>query len=304
LSLYTWQSRRIRLFGDRAGISGAMVSNGDPIDWQDGHRREPMSVWGRSGPREQKQKRLPIYLPRPHDHTRQLWRGLQTLLPPPAQAGEPAQRLSPLVSQWLAHLTVGGVIGPDVLVRQCATSVAYGSNQSVIDEVYSDALTMNVLVLVDGSPLRTIAVDGSADAEAAVRQLRNFAANLVRAAGGRDAGNGAAERAAELGYAQLDSDFRQWLLGLRPDRDPVAARTVWQRTVRGAVSRLGARLAAAAGPAAWTGRMVEDRSGQEVHLCTSQAEAWFRRGLAKALPMATDRPDRRQEDGHDDRDEQ
>src|SRR5690606_34588907 len=100
LSLYTWQSRRIRLFGDRSRITGAMISIGDRLDWQDRHLLEPMSVWGRSAVRERAQKRTPVYLPRPHDHTRALWRGLQTLLPaPPSPGGEPSQRLSPMVVQ-------------------------------------------------------------------------------------------------------------------------------------------------------------------------------------------------------------
>src|SRR5262249_50762384 len=104
LSRYTWQSRRIRLFGDREGITGAMVSNGDRFDWQDLHLQEPLSVWGRSAPREKAQKRPVVYLPRPHHPTRSLWRGLQTLLPPPAQAKEAPQQYSPMVLQWLAHL--------------------------------------------------------------------------------------------------------------------------------------------------------------------------------------------------------
>lgn len=288
LSLYTWQSRRIRLFGDRGGITGAMISNGDGLEWQDRHLLEPMSVWGRSGPREQKHKRVPIYLPRPHPHDRALWRGLQTLLPPPATGNEPPQRLSPMVLRWLARLKVDRVVEPDFQVRSRATSVTYGSNQSVIDEVFGDALTMNVALLEDHSPLRTTAVDAAGDAEAAVKALRLLAANLVRAAGGSDTGSGAADRAAENGYALLDRHFRSWLARLGPASDPTVARTAWQRHVRQEIARLGRELVEAASPAAWVGRMLEDRSGKQVHYCSSQADAWFRTSLAKALPMTTD----------------
>ena len=287
LGLYTWQSRRIRLFGDADGITGAMISNGDPFDWQDRHLLEPMSVWGRSGPRERDQKRTPIYLPRTHDHSRTLWRGLETLLPaPPSSNSEPPQRLSPMVVQWLSRLTVAGVVGADFQVRPRAVSAIYGAKQAVIDEVFSDALTMNVLVLVEESALRTTAVDAAADAEAAVRALRRLAENLARAAGSRDTDSGDAERAAERAYALLDQAFRTWLARLGPDSDPVAERTSWQQLVRRAVARLGGELVAAAGPAAWVGRSETDRSGRELHLSSSQAEAWFRTGLAKALPLA------------------
>ncbi|GAA1873452.1 type I-E CRISPR-associated protein Cse1/CasA [Asanoa iriomotensis] len=287
LSLYTWQSRRVRLFGDADRITGAMVAIGDRLDWHDRHLLEPMSVWGRSGPREREQKRTPVYLPRPHDHARALWRGLQTLLPSPPPGAEPAQRLSPMVVQWLASLSVSGVVGGDFQVRPRATSVTYGTQQAVIDEVFSDALTMNVLLLVEDSALRTAAVDAAADAEAAVTVLRRLAENLRRAAGGRDAESGEGQRAAEHAYTMLDRSFRDWVARLGPNSDPVEERSAWQRHVRRSVSTLAADLVAAAGPKAWVGRPGVDRNGRGVHYSSPQAEAWFRAGLAKALPMAS-----------------
>ncbi|BCL13866.1 hypothetical protein GCM10017556_16050 [Micromonospora sagamiensis] len=297
LSLYTWQSRRIRLFVEAGRVTGAMISNGDRLDWQDRHLREPMSVWGRSGPREREQKRTPIYLPRPHDHSRALWRGLQTLLPaPPPPNAEPPQRLPPMVVQWLARLTVTGVVGADFRARTRATSVTYGTQQAVVDEVFTDALTLNVLLLVEDSALRTTAVDAAADAEAAVTVLRRLATNLARAAGSRDTDSGAADRAAEQAYGLLDRAFRDWLARLGPDSDPAAERAAWQRRLRRAVERLGFELVEGAGPNAWTGRTLTDQHGREVHYSSSQAEAWFRTGLARALPMATESSHQRQEE--------
>jgi CRISPR system Cascade subunit CasA len=246
-----------------------------------------MSVWGRSGPREREQKRTPIYLPRPHDHTRALWRGLQTLLPPPVPSTtEPPQRLSATVLQWLARLTRDGVVSDDFQARPRAVSVAYGTQQAVIDEVFSDSLTMNVLLLAEESPLRATAVDASADAEEAVRALRRLATNLVRAAGGSE-NSGDADRAAERAYAVLDRGFRAWLADLVPDSEPAAERAAWQKRVGEAVRRIGRDLVEAAGPAAWAGRAGTDRNGRDVHYSSYQAEAWFRRDLAKALTMAT-----------------
>ena len=286
LSLYTWQARRIRLFGDRDGLTGAMISYGDRLDLQDMQSMEPMSVWGRSGPREKGQKRVPIYLPRPHDHTRSLWRGLETLLPPPTSAGaEPPQRLSPLIIRWMAHLTRNRLVDQQFRVRPRATSVTYGTKGAVVDEVFSDSLTMNVLLLVEDSALRTTAVDAAADADAAVRALRSLAINLARAAGG-DRDSGEDERAAERGYALLDRAFRDWLSRLGPDSDAALARAEWQTLVSRAIARVGADLVAAAGPTAWVGRNVTDRTGRETYYSSSQAEAWFRVGLVKALPMA------------------
>ncbi|HWH01679.1 MAG TPA: type I-E CRISPR-associated protein Cse1/CasA [Pilimelia sp.] len=296
LGLYTWQSRRIRLFGDARAITGAMISYGDVLDWQDRHLMEPMSVWGRSAPREKAQKKSVVYLPRPHDHTRALWRGLQTLLPPPPEGRDVPQRRSPIVLQWLAHLHVAGAVPATFQARPRATSIAYGVKQAVVDEVFSDGLTMSVLVLAEGSPLRTTAVDAAGDAEAAVRVLRTLATNLARAAGSRDPGDGEADRAAERAYALLDRAFRDWLAGLGPGSDPTAERAAWQQRVRRAVARLGAELVEAAGPAAWVGRSGTDRNGQPVHYSSAQAEAWFRAGLGKALPLAGEPASDRQEE--------
>jgi len=281
LSLYTWQSRRIRLVGDRDGVTGAMISDGDALDWQDRHQLEPMSLWSRSAPREKAQKRTPVYLPRPHDHTRALWRGLRTLLPPPPPSNEPPQRLAPLVSRWLARLTVTGALPPDLRVRHHATSVSHDARQAAVDEVFGDSLTMNVLLVVEGSALRTTAVDAAADTEAAVTELRRLATNLARAAGGDP------DRAAgESAYTLLDRAFRDWLAALGPESDPLAERTAWQRRVRRAVARIGSQLVDAAGPAARAGRSVTGRAGTPVHYSSYQAEAWFRSRLAKALPLA------------------
>lgn len=297
LSLYTWQSRRVRLFGDATGITGAMISNGDRLDWQDRHLLEPMSVWGRSAPREREQKRTPIYLPRPHDHSRALWRGLQTLLPaPPPPGAEPPQRLSPMVLQRLARLTVTGVVGQDFQARTRAVSVTYGTQQAVVDEVFSDALTMNVLLLVENSDLRAAAVSAADDAEKAVGTLRRLAENLARAAGSRDVDSGEAARAAERAYAVLDRMFRDWLAGLGPDSDPIGERVAWQRLVRRVIRRIGDELVAAAGPAAWIGRTLKDRNDNEVHYSSAQADDWFRKGLNKALPMAGDSRQQKQEE--------
>jgi CRISPR system Cascade subunit CasA len=275
LNLYTYQSRRLRLYGGRQGVTGAMVANGDKLEWQDLHRSEPMSYWGRSGPREKAEKREPIYLPRPHDPSRALWRGLATLLSPSDAIG--AKRLAPVVMGWLDFLASRSVLGAEYQVTPQAVSVIYGSNQAVIAQIFGDSVTMNMRAMAPDSPLRTAAVDSVDAAEQAVRALRILAINLARAASGSGSDNGAAE----VAYSSLDQTFRRWLAALRPDADPVDAKTAWQREVGRVVARLGSELVASAGPKAWVGRTIQD-----THYSSSQAEAWFRRSLSKALPLA------------------
>lgn len=293
LSLYTWQSRRLRLYADQDGVTGAMVANGDKIEWQDLHLLEPMSVWGRSGPREKALKKTPVYLPRPHDPTRALWRGLDSLLPQLAGTGnEPPQRLGPVVMQWAARLSRSGALGRHYRISSQAVSVVYGTQQAVIDEVFGDSLTMNVQVVQEDSALRAVVVAAAGDAENAVRALRDLAVELVRAAAASagETEKGAADRAAEIAYGRLDQGFRAWLERLEPDVDPMAQRTAWQRQVFRIAARSGADLIADAGPSAWTGRTVKD-----IYYSSSQAEARFRSKLRKALPLAAPDPKKTEE---------
>jgi CRISPR system Cascade subunit CasA len=63
LDLYTWQSRRIRLFGDDDAITGVIVANGDQLRPQNRHDLEPMSAWRRSQAQEKTLKQPLIYMP-------------------------------------------------------------------------------------------------------------------------------------------------------------------------------------------------------------------------------------------------
>jgi CRISPR system Cascade subunit CasA len=288
LTLYTWQSRRIRLTSEDGMVTGALVANGDKLEWDDRQRIEPMTAWRRSANKEKQAKRAPVYLPRQHDPARALWRGLDALLPATPESTTKAEapaRLVPAVSQWLARIRIAGGIPADFRVTTRAVGVVYGNQQSVVDEIYHDALTMNVQAFDAGGPLRTAIVDCVADADAAVVALRKLASNLCRAAGGsgRDAKDppvAAANRAAEVAYGMLDQDFRAWLITVDHTSDPHLARQDWQGIALATVSRLGRDLVRQAGPKAWSGRDVDG-----TYINTAQADVWFRKALGQALPL-------------------
>ncbi|BCJ58925.1 type I-E CRISPR-associated protein Cse1/CasA [Micromonospora endophytica] len=292
LNIYTWQSRRIRLFGDDSGITSAMIANGDRITWVNRQHQEPMSGWRRSANQEKKLGLPTVYLPGLHDHTRALWRGLASLLPTAAEkpgADAPTRR-PPAISQWLARLRMQGLIDDGYRVTTRAVGVVYGNQMSVVDEVYHDSLTMTVQVFDPASPLATTIVDSAADAEAAVKALRGLAANLCRAAGGwgdrpEDPPAAAANRAAETAYAKLDILFRNWLGGLGPSDDPAQARVHWQQQAAQCVRRLGGDLVDAAGPHAWAGRYLDQE--KKNYLSSARADMFFRNALRRALPLAT-----------------
>ncbi|MDG4798130.1 type I-E CRISPR-associated protein Cse1/CasA [Micromonospora sp. WMMD1082] len=292
LNLYTWQSRRIRLFGDQTGITGVVIANGDRIAWQNLHHQEPMSGWRRSPTQEKKRGLSPVYLPAQHDPTRALWRGLASLLPTLAggPGGDARERRPPAVSQWLARLRAEELIDDRDRVTTRAVGVLYGNQASVVDEVFQDALTMPVRAFEPDGPLATIIKDSAADAEATVKALRRLATDLCRAGGGygdraEDPPALAGSRAAELAYAELDLLFRRWLGALGPDDDPTQARIDWQTRAKRCIVRLGENLVTQAGPVAWAGRYVDKE--KKKHLSSRLADQQFRTALRRVLPLAS-----------------
>lgn len=286
--LYTWQSRRLRLVFDDEGVTGALICQGDRLELRDQFNVEPMTAWRRSENQERQLKsKRPVYLPRRHDPARNVWRGLAAALPAVTGShmnGDKA--IAPLVTRWIGHAYGEGRLERDRRVNYHVSGIAYGTQEAIITDLIDDRLTMAAAIFDAGHPELAVAVKAAVeDAEAAVRALAGLARDLARAAGDRDNVDGAGSTAAESAYAALDTAYRAWLANLGPDTDTDRARTGWQRTVCAAVLDLAARLAAASGPAAWTGRKHGD------HLITSAtAQNTFRRNLYRALPLAVPEP--------------
>ncbi|MER6738432.1 type I-E CRISPR-associated protein Cse1/CasA [Streptomyces puniciscabiei] len=286
--VYTWQSRRLLLHADTDGVHGVVLSYGDPLAPQNAHTMEPMSAWRRSQAQEKKQGKPLVYMPREHDPARAAWRGLEALIAPRDQGagpgGEPAPSLRPGIVDWLARLTGERILPRRTLVRLRTYGALYGTQQSVIDEVTSDAVALAVVLLHEADrELGQAAVDAVADADLAVRALGDLATDLARAAGsesqaGRDA-------ARDAGFGALDGPYRLWLARLGEGDDPQQVRATWQRTAHRLISRLGEELVGAAGEAAWRGRVVTHAKGQ-TWLNAASADLWFRSRLHKALPLA------------------
>ncbi|WP_433379381.1 type I-E CRISPR-associated protein Cse1/CasA [Streptosporangium sp. CA-115845] len=287
--LYTWQSRRVRLAYDEEGVYGVLLAYGDPLTAHNRHQREPMTGWRRSGFQEKKLGLAQVYLPREHDPSRSAWRGLGALIAGRAeraeQRDEAAAIVRPRILDWVARLTVEGDLPADFLIRARLFGVVYGTQQSVIDEVIDDAVAMPVVLLHErDSGLGQAAIDAVADAEEAVSVLGDLAVDLARASGADPDSLKTAAR--DLGFGTLDGPFRDWLAGLHPGDDPQERRSAWQRQTHRITARLGDELLRSAGDAAWAGRVIETKKGQELWLNTSQADQAFRFRLRRALPAA------------------
>ncbi|MFJ8806082.1 type I-E CRISPR-associated protein Cse1/CasA [Streptomyces sp. NPDC102490] len=283
--LYTWRSRRVRLHHDADGVHGVVLGYGDPLVSRNMHRGEPMTAWRRSPAQEKKLGQSPVFLPLEHDPARAAWRGIAALLADRLEntgGAEGPSRLRPRILEWVARLVTEGHLSRRFLVRTRVVGVRYGTQQSVIDEVVDDRLEMPVVLLHSQDPAYAAqAIAAAEDADRAVRILGDLAADLARARGSEQEGSKTAARAE--GFDALDHPYRGWLSGMAEASDPFEHRHVWQRQVRHTVGRLGDRLIAAAGDAAWEGRMHTDNKGGTHWLNAGLADVWFRGRLAKAL---------------------
>ncbi|WP_037558414.1 type I-E CRISPR-associated protein Cse1/CasA [Spirillospora albida] len=285
--LYTWQSRRVRLACDHDGVTGVVLAYGDPLAPRNMHQREPMTAWRRSPAQEKKLGEPQVYLPREHDPAASAWRGLGALVAGrvagAGQRQEAAEIVRPRILDWVARLTVEGDFPEDFLVRTRLVGAQYGTQQSVIDEVVDDAITMPVVLLHQrDSLLGQAAIDAVDDAKQAVDVLGDLAADLARAIGADP--EPARAHATTLGFGMLDGPFREWLTALSPEDEPQSQRAQWQERARRIVGRLGDQEVRDAGEGAWEGRVVQTKSGQELWLNAPRADATFRHRLRKVLP--------------------
>ncbi|MFF0516160.1 type I-E CRISPR-associated protein Cse1/CasA [Streptomyces sp. NPDC004250] len=293
--LYTWQSRRVRLHHDADGVHGVVLGYGDRLISRNMHVSEPMTAWRRSQAQEKKLGQSPVYLPLEHDPDRSAWRGIAALLADRLEnagvGAEGASRLRPRILEWVARLVTEGHVPRRSLVRARVAGVRYGTQQSVVDEVVDDRLEMPLVLLHGQDPAYAgQAIAAAEDADRAVRALGDLAADLARATGAEQEGPKSAARA--VGFDALDQPYRGWLSAMAQAPDPFEHRYVWQREVRQVVRLLGDRLIAAAGDAAWEGRMHTDNKGGTHWLNAGLADVWFRGRLARALgdPDATGSP--------------
>ncbi|MFE1824019.1 type I-E CRISPR-associated protein Cse1/CasA [Streptomyces anulatus] len=291
--LYTWQTRRLRLHFDESGVHGVVLGYGDPLGAHNMHTREPMTAWRRSPAQEKKRGEPVVYLPRDHDPSRAAWRGLASLIAgrtESSQGAEAAPFLRPGVLEWVSRLATDGVLERSFLIRTRVIGAVYGTQQSVIDEIVDDRLSMGVVLLHDRDrAYGTQAIDAVSDAEGAVTALGDLATDLARAAGAES--DGPRGTARDQGFGALDGPYRAWLAGLAEAQDPYLAREGWKRDVRRIVEQLGRQLLETAGEAAWAGRTVPAKQGTQ-WLNSGLADAWFRARLTKVLgaPQAAAAP--------------
>ena len=285
VDLYTWPTRRIRLFGDDDRCIGVVNAQGDRARPHNRFRVEPMTAWRYSEP-QTKSAGQDTYMPAKHDPSRALWRGLAALLPvaaSPVRRDGPAMRRPPGLLDWAARLQTNGDLGSDLLNVQ-AVGMEYGSNESVFSELVADGLALpSVLLSPDALGLAQTAVAGVSCAEQAVSALGSLAQNIALAAGAPSDDTGPRSRVSALAYDSLDREFRSWLRTLDAASVPDEREAAWQRTVRVVVARLAASVVSEAGPTALVGRVAANQFRD-----AGISERWFWKRIREVLPRAFD----------------
>ncbi len=285
--LLTWHSRRIRLVGDRRGVTGVVLAQGDKLGPQQMQRFEPMSLWRYSMP-QSKKYRENVYMPAKHEPGRAFWRNLPAVLPVVEPTEGFDKQKHPKFLQSATLLFHAGLDSSDLddypvkfIIE--AVGMTYGPKEAVVADLYHDRLTVAVALLEDRREDLVYLANAQIRAIEEVASAAGYlGANLARAAGerGDGAGEGARDRARERFFAEIDDPFRAWLAGLNEDSRVDAEREAWSKQARGIAQRVADELIEAAPTSAIKGR--ETGMG---YMSTGIAENFFRKQVNKVLPL-------------------
>ena len=286
--LLTWHSRRVRLYGDSAGVQRVLVCQGDKLAPQEMRLYEPQSLW-RYSTLQSKKFKTDVYMPRKFEAGRAFWRNLPGTLPTVAtvQGADKQAKREFLPSATLSfHYQLDNAsiqtTYPKVMRIQ-AVGVTYGSQESTFEDIYSDELTLSVAVMRAEREDLSAEIDRQVRlTEEVARDVGTRAANLARAAGesGDSAGEGARDRAKEIFFSAVDNDFRAWLTQVDGHESARDAGRRWERTLRQHATDIQTELVRAASSSAIIGRNTS-RGYMNVGI----AENYFRSALNKRLPV-------------------
>ena len=286
--LLTWHSRRVRLVGNREGVTGVVLAQGDKLAPQQMYRYEPQSLWRYSTPQSKKFKQ-DVYMPRKYEAGRALWRNLPGTLPTVTTVQgvdkQPKQEFLPSAALSFHYQLDNASIEttyPKVMRIQ-AVGVTYGPQEATFEDIYSDELTLSVAVMRVEHEDLSAEIDRQVRlTEEIARDVGNLAANLARAAGesGEGAGDGARDRAKELFFSAVDTDFRTWLTQVDGREGARDAGRRWECSLRQhAVGIQGALVRGASSSA------IIGRDTGRGYMNVGIAENYFRAALNKHLPL-------------------
>lgn len=222
--ILTWQARRIRLIPHNEQVVGLVLAAGDPIDPQNRYNVEPRSSWRYSKPQSTKLK-TEVYMPKEFRESNTFWRGVESLFPRSVTTLQPNRKTEvlayrgPAVSSWIAILDDDEVLGDQNLgaIPFEIVGMVLGSNNSVVDDVVSDSLTLPAALLREQNRRYRVEVEGWVRvAEKIASAVAGFAADLARASGS-DSTDGVFAESKSLFLADARTPFLATLSALELD---------------------------------------------------------------------------------------
>lgn len=242
-SLFTVLDRRMRLVADEkdAVVVGVVECYGDIVRPTETSRSETMTAWRES---EQQQKKLglaePPLMPKTHDCSKALWRGLGPLLAPAQEPGKPDLR--PGVIRWVELLREEEVERLPRTLRIHAQGAEYGSQSSVITNMYDDALDLGDAMIRRDPVAVRCAIDTVAQIDEAVSRLVYLVKDLQDLSGSKREGDPAKREGADVreqAYLALDTVARGYLRDFTEERSPIEYCREWRKESRSILLRLG-----------------------------------------------------------------
>lgn len=264
LDLWTWQSRRIRLFPEHSNdgvvVERVILSAGDRLSvgvpvW------ETHTAWRKDKPG--KHATGPLLRPVRHTAGKAAWRGLDALLAMESANG--AVQTSELIDQ-VAGLEQDGALAADYPLRVETFGIVYGTQSAVIEELFHDSLSLPVASLRGEGLAYEVVVDAATQAEKLVNAINRLSADLRRAVGAEPIPWDKGMRPGEQLLVALDPLVRRLLAGVSADsgsEDKLdRGLEAWELMAYDAVHRCAAPLFALHA-AAFAGRT--EKSGSKEH---------------------------------------
>ena len=275
--ILTWQSRRIRLHHDGNRVTSVLISNGDK--WLDRNTyTDPLTGYRYS--KNQSSKTEQVWMPQTHAAERTLWRGADALLTRLTPESEKQNKPAPVIRQ----LGSGRYFPTDAEVQVQLVGVEYGTQSSIIENIISDSMTLELSLLTDegvsASQMVRENIQTTMDAAIALGQ---FAGQLLQAAGREYEFRADATEAL---LNRMEDAFRLWLADQRASEDIAEKKKEWQSRVRAVITQESDLLKYNAGPKAMLGTFGKDPAGNEVLYNVARAERLLHARLRKIIPLA------------------
>lgn len=291
LTLWTWQSRRIRLIPEQTPqgvrVRRVIVAAGDRLreipEW------EPHTAWKYDKPVAK--SKVADRKPRRHVPGKAIWRGMEALLAVHQSDLEGGSVETSTLLRQAADLRALGALPQEYPLRVEAFGVVYGNQSAVIDDVYHDMMPLPTAALQADTEMYGVLVEMTGQAEKLFRAVNRLSAGLRRVSGLDPIPWDKGQRPGEQLLHLLDPVIRR-VLGHMAGLDDEQLEKVllaWEQVAYRITREIAGTLFAAIPESVFGPRQSADEDGTEKNIGLGQAEWRLRRDLALALPRYGDK---------------